>query len=51
MDRSGALIRKDTSDLCACTEKRPCEDIVRRWPSVSQETDLSEGKALVIRIC
>lgn len=28
--------RRDLS-LCVCTEMRPCEDTVGRWPFISQE--------------
>ena len=42
-DRISILIRRDTREftvflsLHICTEKGPCEDAVRRWPSASQE--------------
>lgn len=40
-DRVSVLIRRDTSELALSpltfTEERPREDLVRRWPSASEE--------------
>lgn len=39
-DGIGVSVRRDTREfefsLCTCTRERPCEHMVRRWPSASQ---------------
>ena len=47
-NRISILIRRDLSalnvflSLCAPTKERPCEDIVRRWLSASQEKSFDQ---------
>lgn len=31
------MISEEETQVCACTEERPCEKAVRRWLSESQE--------------
>lgn len=50
-DRTGVLIGRGrdtrTLFLCMCTEKRPGEDTVRRWWSLSQEESPHQKSTLL----